>query len=204
MHSRSAVLGRSRGWRRAILAWLTCVAVAAPIGVGARQVCLRPVSLTPLLTPDDGALPPGADIDPLLMPVSGGQKVLLKSFVDAGAPARTLTDSLYYWSHAALGSALATGRCDPAASGVQWVKAAAHAASVAEADRVAGGVARALRDSPQPLATAWTLCLAASPRSWSTYDSMSATLALGGLYCNARVAPPDPSLTGPVSVSIGP
>jgi hypothetical protein len=57
-------------------------------------------------------------------------------------------DEIAYPAHAVLGLALEGLDCDPLATGLQWLKAAAHARSAVDVSRAAAGMARAeLRSS---------------------------------------------------------
>ena len=49
-------------------------------------------------------------------------------------------DDVAFPAHALLGTMLHTARCHAAASGLQWLKAAAHARSAAEIERSAAGM----------------------------------------------------------------
>ena len=56
-------------------------------------------------------------------------------------------DEVAYSAHAALGTALETLRYPPEAVGLQWLKAAAHARTAAEAERLGAGLAGTRRRS---------------------------------------------------------
>ena len=172
-----------------ILIGLVCIA-AVPPGAAARQLCTQPLSLTPLLGPDDNAsLPPGAQVQPLLSPATAGDNDALRARLRARLLAPTRRDQLHFWLHAALGAGMDRGGCDATASGVQWVKAAIHARSVDQAERAAGGIAGSVTRAAAPSDVARDLCLAASPRIWYGRDHVALTFALAGVYCVPGIAP---------------
>jgi hypothetical protein len=67
-------------------------------------------------------------------------------------------DEVAYSAHAALGTALEALRFPPEAVGLQWLKAAAHAQTAAEVERLGAGLARTRRRSGDPDRVDAALC----------------------------------------------
>jgi hypothetical protein len=142
------------------------------------------------------AAPARAEADAQASPVTPGPPLRLAAA--AGRPLRLpgsealedlaydllRSDSLRYWFHTFLGRALDLARCDPAASGLQWIKAAYHARTERHVWRSAAGIERSLRRSRPGDDTRAVLC-AYLPRG--PYNSQQAVaLLLGGLQCTPR------------------
>jgi hypothetical protein len=68
------------------------------------------------------------------------------------------SDVARYWFHAILGRSLEEARCNPAASGLQWFKAAAHARTERQLARTVSGITRDLARSRPPDDTRAVLC----------------------------------------------
>ena len=67
-------------------------------------------------------------------------------------------DDVAYPAHVFLATVLEATRAAPTAVGLQWVKAAAHARTQAEAEQVAEGLAKAVRRAAAPEQFAAALC----------------------------------------------
>lgn len=67
-------------------------------------------------------------------------------------------DAIAYHAHVVLAASLARAHGSPEAIGVQWVKAAAHARSATELERVSRGLLRSQAESADPAAFQATLC----------------------------------------------
>ena len=176
-------------WRQAVLVALL-IGALAPTGASAYRLCIEPISATQLPSPEAvAALPDAAQVRPLLSRSTPSETATWLTLLRGRFPPSTTQDRRYYWFHVALAGVLQAGRCDARASGVQWVKAAIHARSVSQAERVAGGIASVLAASAAPESVARELCLAASPRNWEDLDHVSLTFAMAGVYCGPGMAP---------------
>jgi len=161
-----------------------------PPAVGAWRLCTTPVSLTPLAGAAERAhLPVGAKVEPVLVSATDAEREGWRELLRVRIPAATRGDEAYYWLHVVLGVGLTSARCDTTAGGVQWAKAAIHARSVDQAERVAGGIHSLVTQSAEPLTGARSVCLTASPRNWADLDHVSLTFALAGVYCSPATAP---------------
>lgn len=67
-------------------------------------------------------------------------------------------DEIAYPAHVALGTILQRAGGDSVAVGLQWLKAAAHARTAEEIDKVGNGLARAVRRSPNPERVTEEIC----------------------------------------------
>ena len=90
-------------------------------------------------------------------------------------------DSLTYAAHTGLGRLLRRGHCDPVATGLQWLKAGAHAHSPAEVEAVAQGIGAARASSSDPMQFDTALCGYVG-QGFSTGEQLAATEA-GGIEC---------------------
>jgi hypothetical protein len=90
------------------------------------------------------------------------------------------SDVARYWFHALLGRSLEVARCNPSASGLQWLKAAAHAHTPRQVQRAASGVARDLGRSRDPAQTRTVLCAALGA---SLSAPQAVVTAASGLSC---------------------
>ena len=92
-------------------------------------------------------------------------------FTGSGGPAEGLQgiqadSNLLFAVHADFARALDTGNCSPVASGVQWLKAAAHGAAPDLNQQVVDGFTRARERSTTPEATAAGICAHITPGSF--------------------------------------
>jgi hypothetical protein len=90
-------------------------------------------------------------------------------------------DRLRYWFHAVLGRGLEVAQCDPAASGVQWIEAAAHARSESQLQRAIRGLQRDTSRSPNKAVTDAILC-AYAPRG-ATNAAQTQVMQAAGVHC---------------------
>jgi hypothetical protein len=90
----------------------------------------------------------------LRQPLDLGATVALPNWLERLAR----RDEVAYSAHAALGTALEALRFPPEAVGLQWLKAAAHARTAAEAERLGAGLARTRRRSEDPDRVDAALC----------------------------------------------
>ena len=139
------------------LASVLLVAAATP------PLCARPVdvgsALRELVEDDAGATPPptraaardAARPEPSLAAVGDGSAV-----AERLRPLRRLSraHAIRYPAHTALASYLEALRCSPVAVAAQWLRAAFHARTAAEAVRAGDGIARAAARDPAGVATA--------------------------------------------------
>jgi len=97
-------------------------------------------------------------------------------------------DGFAYSAHAGLATALEAFRCSPTATGLQWLKAAAHARSEREISRAAGGLAVAQERSGA--GEQWQSAICGFLRDG--FASPGQVLALGeaGMRCPGLAAAP--------------
>lgn len=156
---------------------LTCIVLLAipPAVVGAR-LCGRPIDITNaqqrVTRVAEGA---GGGVMESVDRVLPTQAYRVKLRLALGAR------ELRYQVHAALGTALATARCDPGAIATQWLKAAYHAGADAEVDRAALGITGALGRAVDPAGVVNAMCayLWSAPAN----DGQAATLERANLSC---------------------
>ncbi|HLH22397.1 MAG TPA: hypothetical protein VK066_07725 [Chloroflexota bacterium] len=108
-------------------------------------------------------------------------------------------DPATYAAHAALGWLLGRGGCDPVATGLQWLKAGAHAHSPAEVEAVAQGIAAARAASGDPAEFDAALCSYVGP-AFSTGEQLTATEA-GGVDCGLDTPAPDRGRAPPAAAA---
>jgi hypothetical protein len=97
-------------------------------------------------------------------------------------------DDVAFQSHAVFGAALCTIVCDPSGSGLQWLKAAAHARNAEEVARSAQGLRTAAQRSASETRLAEVLC----PLITVDFRGENQRLALeqAGIPCPARDVSP--------------
>ena len=93
-------------------------------------------------------------------------------------------DAIAYPAHVALAMALEAFRCSATATGLQWLKAAAHARSAAEVARAASGLAavRERSSAAEPVQTALCEFL----RGGIASASQARAMAQAGISCPER------------------
>jgi hypothetical protein len=97
-------------------------------------------------------------------------------------------DGFAYSAHAGLGTALEAFRCSPTATGLQWLKAAAHARSEREASRAASGLAVARERSGA--GEQWQSALCGFLGDGSVSPGQALALDEAGLRCPGLTAAP--------------
>lgn len=151
-------------------------------GVVAARVCTEPLDVTSVRQRLDRDLarlrsepsrPPF--IEASALPFSLPHAQTLEEFVDDVLA----SDVARYWFHAALGRSLEYARCSPTASGLQWLKAAAHAHTPRQVQRATAGLVRDLARSRDPAQTRSVLCAALGgyPNAPQTVVTAAAGLA---------------------------
>src|SRR5262249_11536203 len=99
-------------------------------------------------------------------------------------------DPLTYAAHAGLGRLLGDARCDPVATGLQWLKAGAHAHSPEQVEAIAKGIAAARTASGAVTQFDTALCSYVS-HGFSTTEQMLGA-EQGGVECGLdRVHAPE-------------
>ncbi len=144
-----------------------------------QRLCQQPIDLARAERPPGALMAETAGAVPSLRDAARG---LVQQITQ-----REEFDPFTYAAHAGLGRLLGAAQCDPVATGLQWLKAGAHAHSADEVETVAQGIAAARAASGDGTQFDTALCGYVG-HGFSTTEQLTATEA-GGVECGLDQAP---------------